>query len=170
MINNFPTKKLVASVVVALISVTVVSAQQVSTPIPLDKKITKGVLPNGLTYYIRPNAKPENKVELRLVVKAGSILENDNQQGLAHFVEHMNFNGLKHYPKNTLVDYLQKIGVQFGADLNANTGWDRTYYLLPIPTDRPGNIDSGFQIMADWADGALLTTDEINSERNVILE
>lgn len=139
-------------------------------PLPIDSTVTKGKLPNGLTYYIKPNAKPEQKVELRLVVKAGSILENDNQQGLAHFMEHMNFNGLKHYPKNELVNYLQKIGVQFGADLNAYTSWDRTFYMLPIPTDKPGNLENGFQIVADWAGGALLTTDEINDERHVILE
>lgn len=135
-----------------------------------DTAVTVGQLSNGLTYYIKPNAKPAQKVELRLVVKAGSILENPDQQGLAHFMEHMEFNGLKHYPKNELVDYLQKIGVRFGADLNANTGWDRTYFMLPIPTDNPANLEKGFQIVGDWAGGALITTDEVNEERHVILE
>lgn len=139
-------------------------------PLPMDSTVTKGQLSNGLTYYIKPNKKPEQKVELRLVVKAGSILENDNQQGLAHFMEHMNFNGLKHYPKNDLVNYLQKIGVQFGADLNAYTSWDRTYFYLPIPTDNPDNLKNAFQIVADWAGGALISTDEVNDERHVILE
>lgn len=138
--------------------------------IPVDTSVTKGVLPNGLTYYIRTNHKPKDKVELRLVVNAGSILENDNQQGLAHFMEHMEFNGLKHFPKNDLVHYLQSIGVQFGADLNANTGWDRTYYILPIPIDNPKNLTKGFEIVSDWAGGALLSTDEINDERHVIAE
>ncbi|QEC74002.1 insulinase family protein [Arachidicoccus ginsenosidivorans] len=135
-----------------------------------DSTVTVGKLSNGLTYYIKPNAKPAKKVELRLVLKAGSILENDHQQGLAHFMEHMEFNGLKHYPKNELVDYLQKIGVRFGADLNANTGWDRTYYMLPIPTDNPENLEKGFQILGDWASGALISSAEVNEERHVILE
>ncbi len=94
-----------------------------------------------MTYYIKHNAKPENKVELRLVINAGSILEDDDQQGLAHFMEHMNFNGLKHFPKNELVDYLQSIGVRFGADLNAYTSFDETVYMLPIPLDKPENLD-----------------------------
>lgn len=139
-------------------------------PLPIDPDVTIGKLDNGLTYYIRPNSKPADKVELRLVVNAGSILEDDNQQGLAHFIEHMNFNGLEHFPKHELVNYLQKIGVKFGADLNANTGWDRTLYILPIPTDNPDNLANGFQIIADWAQGALLTTEEINAERDVISE
>ena len=138
--------------------------------LPFDSTVVKGQLPNGLTYYIKPNAKPVQKVELRLVVAAGSILENDNQRGLAHFMEHMEFNGLKHFPKNTLVDFLQKIGVQFGADLNAYTTWDRTYYFLPVPTDKPDNLENAFQVLADWAGGALITTQDVNDERNVILE
>jgi len=138
--------------------------------LPFDSTVTKGQLSNGLTYYIKPNAKPAQKVELRLVVAAGSILENDNQRGLAHFMEHMEFNGLQHFPKNTLVDFLQKIGVQFGADLNAYTTWDRTYYFLPVPTDKPDNLDNAFQVLADWAGGALITTQDVNDERNVILE
>lgn len=139
-------------------------------PIKSDTSVTKGVLQNGLTYYIKSNGKPENKVELRLVVKAGSILENENQQGLAHFMEHMAFNGLKHFPRNELIDVLQKMGVRFGADLNANTSWDRTYYLLPIPTDNPENIKTGFQILQDWASGALISSNEVDDERKVILE
>ena len=138
--------------------------------LPFDSTVTKGQLSNGLTYYIKPNGKPEQKVELRLVEAVGSIMENDNQRGLAHFMEHMGFNGLQHFPKNTLVDFLQKIGVKFGADLNAYTGFDRTFYLLPVPTDKPGNLDSAFQVVADWAGGALITTDDVNDERHVILE
>lgn len=141
-----------------------------SQNLPIDSKVTKGTLPNGLTYYIRPNAKPENKVELRLVVKAGSLMENDNQQGLAHFMEHMNFNGLKRFPKNELVHYLQSIGVEFGADLNAFTSFDETQYILPIPTDNPENIVKGFEIVSDWAHGALITTEEVDAERNVVYE
>lgn len=149
-----------------------VSAQNVDidTPIPVDPEVTIGQLDNGLTYYIRPNSKPAEKVQLRLVVNAGSILENDDQQGLAHFMEHMNFNGLKHFPKHELIEYLQSIGVRFGADLNANTGFDRTYYILPIPTDKKGNLKNGFQIVADWAGGALITDEQVNAERKVVVE
>ncbi len=138
--------------------------------LPVDPKVKMGKLPNGLTYYIRPNSKPEKKVELRLIVDAGSILENDDQQGLAHFMEHMNFNGTKNYPKNKLVDFLQSIGVEFGADLNAETGFDHTVYILPIPTDKPGNLESGFQVIEDWAHNANLTEQDINEERGVVLE
>ena len=138
--------------------------------LPVDSNVKIGKLPNGLTYYIRKNAKPEKKVQLRLVVNAGSVLEEADQQGLAHFMEHMNFNGLKHFPKNELVSYLQSIGVKFGADLNAQTGFDETIYILPIPTDNQSKIDSGFTILEDWAGNALLDTAEINKERGVVLE
>jgi len=138
--------------------------------LPIDSKVKVGKLANGLTYYIRPNGKPEKKVELRLVVNAGSILETDEQQGLAHFMEHMNFNGTKNYPKNKLVDFLQTLGIEFGADLNAYTSFDETVYILPIPTDKPGNVESGFQVISDWAHNANLTTEDINSERGVVLE
>ena len=113
-------------------------AQDLKSAIPTDPDVVTGKLDNGLTYYIRTNKKPANKVELRLVVKAGSILENNDQQGLAHFMEHMNFNGTKNFQKNELVSYLQSIGVQFGADLNAYTSFDQTVYILPIPTDKIG--------------------------------
>lgn len=163
-------KKIFYTALLALTWGAVFAQSRLSAPLATDTSVTVGNLPNGLTYYIKPNAKPAQKVELRLVVKAGSILENDNQQGLAHFMEHMEFNGLKHYPRNELVDYLQKIGVRFGADLNANTGWDRTYFMLPIPTDNPENLEKGFQIVGDWAGGAQIATDEVNDERHVILE
>jgi len=147
-----------------------VSAQDLKAPLPIDFKIKVGELPNGLKYYIRPNAKPENKVELRLVVNAGSILEDEDQQGLAHFMEHMNFNGTKNYPKNELVSFLQSIGVEFGADLNAYTSFDETVYILPIPTDKPDNLEKGFQVIEDWAHQALLTDKDIDGERTVVLE
>lgn len=146
------------------------SAQDLSATLPADPNVLKGKLSNGLTYYVRSNKKPQNKVELRLVVKAGSILEDNDQQGLAHFMEHMNFNGLKHFEKNELVSYLQSIGVEFGADLNAYTSFDETVYILPIPTDKEGNLEKGFQIIEDWAHNALLTDKDINEERNVVLE
>ncbi len=145
-------------------------AQDLKAAIPTDSKVVKGKFANGLTYYIRPNAKPEKKVELRLVINAGSILEDNDQQGLAHFMEHMNFNGSKNFPKNELVSYLQSIGVEFGADLNAYTSFDETVYILPVPTDKAGNLDKGFQIIEDWAHNALLTNKDIDDERAVVLE
>ncbi|UOK42756.1 MULTISPECIES: M16 family metallopeptidase [Flavobacterium] len=141
-----------------------------SKTIPFDPEVKTGKLKNGLTYYIKKNAKPENKVDLRLVINAGSILEDDDQQGLAHFMEHMCFNGTKRFPKNQLVDYLQSIGVKFGQHLNAYTSFDETVYFLPIPTDSPEKLEKGFQILEDWAFNAVLTPEEINKERGVVLE
>jgi zinc protease len=129
-----------------------------------------GKLSNGLTYYIRKNTQPEKKLELRLAVNTGSVLEDNDQRGLAHFMEHMNFNGSKHFPKNELVDYLQKIGVQFGADLNAYTGFDETVYILPIPTEDPKIVEQGFTVLEDWAFNNLLDRSEIEKERGVVLE
>jgi zinc protease len=145
-------------------------AQDLKSKLPTDPDVMTGKLDNGLTYYIRNNHKPANKVELRLAVKAGSMQENDDQQGLAHFMEHMNFNGTKNFQKNDLVSYLQSIGVQFGADLNAYTSFDQTVYILPIPLDKADNLEKGFQIIEDWAHNALLTDKDIDEERGVVLE
>ncbi|TLV01072.1 M16 family metallopeptidase [Dyadobacter luticola] len=138
--------------------------------VPLDPDVKMGRLKNGLTYYIKKNTEPKNRAELRLAVKAGSVLETDAQQGLAHFMEHMNFNGTTNFPKNELVNFLQKTGVRFGADLNAYTGFDETVYMLPIPTDSAGLLDKGLQVLEDWAHGALLDPAEIEKERGVVLE
>ncbi len=138
--------------------------------LPIDSKVKIGKLSNGLTYYIRPNQKPEKKVELRLVVNAGSILEDNDQQGLAHFTEHMAFNGTTHFKKNELVNFLQSIGVDFGADLNAYTGFDETVYILPIPLSDPANFKKGLQVLQDWAGGLTFDNKQIDEERNVVLE
>ncbi len=138
--------------------------------IPLDEAVKTGRLANGFTYYIRKNSEPKNRVQLYLAVKTGSILETDKQQGLAHFMEHMSFNGTKNYPKNELISYLQKAGVRFGADLNAYTSFDETVYQLPIPSNDPEVLKNGLQIMRDWAQDALLEADEIDKERGIILE
>ncbi len=138
--------------------------------IPIDQSIRYGKLQNGLTYYIKKNTKPEKRMELRLVVKAGAINEDQDQNGVAHFVEHMLFNGTRHFPKNELVNYLEKIGVRFGADLNAYTSDDRTVYQLPIPTDKPQLIHNGLKIISEWASAATFKTEEIEKERGVILE
>ena len=124
---------------------------KLTDPLPVDPTVKVGKLANGLTYYIRRNAKPEKKIELRLAVNAGSVQENDNQLGLAHFMEHMGFNGSKNFPKNELVDFLQKTGVDFGADLNAYTSFDETVYILSLPTEDAGMVDKGFTVLEDWA-------------------
>ncbi|MFK8301416.1 M16 family metallopeptidase [Capnocytophaga stomatis] len=139
-------------------------------PLPFDNEVKVGTLPNGFQYFIRKNVEPKNRVTMYLALKVGSILETDAQHGLAHFMEHMNFNGLKHFPKNELVNYLQKAGVRFGADLNAYTGFDQTVYQLPIASDDPELLKNGLQVMRDWAQDALLTGEEIDKERGVILE
>ena len=137
---------------------------------PVDPKVKIGRLSNGLTYYIRHNGHREKRVELRLVVNAGSVLEDEDQRGLAHFMEHMNFNGTRRFPKNELVSYLQSIGVKFGADLNAYTGFDETVYILPVPSDKPELVEKGLEILEDWAHNALLDTAEIEKERGVVIE
>lgn len=138
--------------------------------IPLDPSVRTGTLSNGMKYYIKKNVKPEKKVEFRLAINAGSINEDEDQRGLAHFMEHMNFNGTKNFPENKLVDFLQSIGIKFGQHLNAYTSFDETVYMLPVPLDKPGNLDSGLKVMEDWAFNALLTDKEIEKERGVVLE
>src|SRR5882757_7751029 len=156
--------------VIVLINSWNISLQAQEKPLPLDPAVRTGKLPNGFTYYIRHNEEPKNRVTLYLANKVGSILENEDQRGLAHFMEHMSFNGTKHYPKNELVNYLQKSGVRFGADLNAYTGFNETVYQLPLPADDTSIIRNGLQIMRDWAGEATLETEEINKERGVVLE
>jgi zinc protease len=138
--------------------------------IPLNTAVTVGKLPNGFTYYIRKNSTPPGRVTMYLANKVGSILETDSQQGLAHFMEHMSFNGTTHFPKNQLIEYLQKSGVRFGADLNAYTSFDETVYQLPLPTDDPALLKNGLQILRDWAQEATLDSVEIEKERGVVLE
>lgn len=159
-----------------LIICLLVSAVMVSQPLkrtdnlPLDPKTRTGTLPNGVKYFIRHNAKPEKRAELRLAVNAGSIMENDNQQGLAHFVEHMAFNGTKNFKKNELVDYLEGIGTKFGPDLNAYTSFDETVYMLQIPTDKEDIFKKGFLILEDWAHNLAFDSVEIEKERGVVME
>lgn len=147
-----------------------VSISQAQTILPLDPAVRTGKLANGFTYYIRHNEEPKNRVIMYLVNKAGSILEDEDQRGLAHFMEHMSFNGTKHFPHNELVDYLQKAGIRFGADINAYTSFDETVYQLPIPSDKPELLKGGLEIMRDWAHEALLDPGEIDKERGVVLE
>lgn len=141
-----------------------------SAVVPVDPRITVGTLPNGLRYYLRANKQPQGRAELRLVVNAGSILEDDDQRGLAHFVEHMAFNGTRHFPKQQVVGFLQSTGMRFGAHINANTSFDQTVYQLQIPTDNPDVIDRSLLILEDWAHGVSFDAEEIDKERGVILE
>ena len=138
--------------------------------IALDPQVRTGTLDNGFTYYIRKNTEPEKRVTFYLAMKAGSILETEEERGLAHFLEHMAFNGTKHFPKNDLIAYLQDNGVRFGADLNAYTSFDETVFQLPIPSDDPEIIQNGMQILRDWAGDILLEADDIDAERGVIIE
>jgi zinc protease len=137
---------------------------------PMDKEIYHGVLPNGLTYYVRKNVFPKKRAVMYLVERVGSLQEDDNQQGLAHFVEHMAFKGTRTFPKNDLINYLQASGVKFGADVNAHTSYDQTYYNLLLPTDSMQVFNKGLDIMTDWAGYVTFDPAEINSERGVILE
>lgn len=137
---------------------------------PVDPKVTVGKLANGLTYYVRENAKPEKRAELRLVVNAGSILEDDDQRGLAHFAEHMAFNGTRNFAKQELVDYLESIGMRFGPDLNAYTSFDETVYMLKVPTDTAEVLEKAFQILEDWAQHVSFDHEEIDKERGVVVE
>lgn len=137
-------------------------------PLPLNKDVRFGKLENGLTYYIQHNEKPENRVELRLAVNAGSNQEDETQKGLAHFVEHMAFNGSKNFSKNELVNYLEGIGTKFGAHLNAYTSFDETVYQLQLPTDKKEILVKGLTVLEDWANGLSFDTTEINKERGVV--
>ena len=161
---------LVGFILLLFLAFTLQAQINLNAPIPTDPNVRIGKLPNGLTYYIRKNAKPEHKIELRLAVNTGSNLERDDQQGLAHFVEHMAFNGTINFQKNELVAYLQSIGVGFGSDLNAHTSFDETVYILPIPTERKELVDKGLLVLSDWASGVTFDADEINKERGIVLE
>jgi len=138
--------------------------------LPLDPAVREGRLPNGLRYFIRQNARPEKRVSMRLAVNAGAIQEEDDQRGLAHFIEHMAFNGTAHFKPGELVSFLESIGAQFGPHVNASTGFDETIYMLDVPTDRPGYVAKGLLALHDFAAGLSLLPEEIEKERGVVLE
>ena len=147
---------------------TVVSSSEES--LSFDPSVVRGTLANGMTYYVRRNVEPLNRAQLSLVVKAGSVHEEENQRGLAHFVEHMAFNGTERFEKHQIVDYLESIGSTFGADLNAYTSFDETVYWLEIPTDDPEILETAFQILSDWAYAISFDPEEVELERDVVLE
>jgi zinc protease len=141
-----------------------------SAPIPIDPAVLTGTLPNGLRYYIRRNSRPEKRVLLHLAVKAGSVDETDAQQGLAHFLEHMGFNGSKHFKPGELVATFESTGARLGPHVNAQTGFDDTIYMFQLPTDKPGIVEKGMQALADFAGGMTLDLKEIDKERGVVIE
>ncbi len=138
--------------------------------IPLSADVRTGKLANGLTYYIRENHEPGNRAELRLVVDVGSVLEDDSQLGLAHFLEHMAFNGTENFEKQALLDFTRSIGMRMGPEINASTSFDETTYMLQVPTRLPEYMTTAFQILEDWATGLSLDADEIERERGVVTE
>lgn len=138
--------------------------------IPTDPNVLKGIFDNGFTYYIKENKKPENRASLWLAVNAGAVLENDDQRGLAHFVEHMGFNGTKNFKKHELIDYLESIGMKFGPEINAYTSFDETVYFIQVPTDSAYYVETGFQILEDWAHNVSFEEEEIDRERGVVGE
>ncbi len=138
--------------------------------VPIDPEVIAGKLDNGLHYYIRKNTEPKNRAELRLVVNAGSILEDDKQLGLAHLVEHMAFQGTEHFEKQNILKFMQSIGMKFGSGINASTGHEKTVYKLQLPTENENNMTTAFQILSDWATGIKFDPEEIESERKVVIE
>lgn len=147
------------------------ASAQMDQPLPLDPAVRTGQLPNGMTYYIRHNETPKGQADFYIAQKVGSILEEDNQRGLAHFLEHMCFNGTENFPGNNLITWLESVGVKFGQNLNAYTSIDETVYNISnVPTAREAVVDSCLLILHDWADGLLLDPKEIDKERGVIHE
>jgi zinc protease len=148
----------------------IVYGQELKDSLPKDPNTITGILPNGMRYYIRKNTKPEHRAELRLAVNAGSTSENENQQGIAHFTEHMAFNGTESFKKSELVDYLESVGTKFGPHLNAYTSFDETVYMLQIPTDKEEILSKGLQILENWSHRLLFDSMEVQKERGVVVE
>ncbi len=147
-----------------------IAVRDLSATLPVDPQVTIGRFDNGLQYVIRTNKKPEKRAELRLVVNVGSILEDDDQLGLAHFVEHMAFNGTRNFPKQAIVTFMESIGMRFGPSVNAFTSFDETVYMLQVPTDTPSVLDRAMLVLEDWARAVTFDPTEIDKERGVILE
>lgn len=163
-------KRVLFFVAALLVGVSTVSAQGL-VPIPTDENLRVGKLDNGMTYYIRHNEKPKGQASFFILHDVGAIQENDDQQGLAHFLEHMAFNGTKNLPGKTMINYLEKVGVMFGYNLNAGTSWDYTEYkIMDVPVAREGTIDTALMILHDWSYFIALQPEEIDSERGVIME
>ena len=163
-------KKLTLTILAVLALSATMFAQQ-AMPVPFDPNVRRGKLENGLTYYIRHNEKPAQRANFYIAQKVGSVLEEENQRGLAHFLEHMAFNGLEHFPKKAMLDYMERNGVKFGTNVNAWTSFEQTVYMLNnVPTTNPGLVDSCMLVLHDWSSFISLEDDEIENERGVILE
>ena len=141
-----------------------------AAPLPFDPAVTVGTLSNGMRYYIRENHKPEKRAELRLVVNAGSVLEDEDQRGLAHMAEHMAFRGTKRFAGNQISSYLESVGMRYGPDINAFTSFDETVYMITIPTDTAAIVDKGFQILSEWAHNVAFEPTQVEKERPVVIE
>lgn len=154
-----------------LVTMSFVAMAQQNPPQPIDPNVKKGVLDNGLTYYIRHNKLPEERADFYIAQKVGSMQEDDNQAGLAHFLEHMAFNGTTNYPGKTMLEYLQENGIKFGTNINAYTSFDETvYYVSKVPTTNQNLVDSVLLVLYDWSSGIALEESELDSERGVIRE
>src|SRR5437867_3315141 len=171
--------RVAASLLALLVSLplVVLRAQPPASPafnlqdvIPFDKVVHTATLPNGLKYYVRQNGRPAKRLSLRLAVKAGSLNEADDQQGLAHLIEHMAFNGSTHFKPGELVSYFESIGARLGPHLNAYTSFDETVYMFDVPTDKPDVVDKALTAFADYAGGLTLSKEEIDKERGVVIE
>jgi zinc protease len=164
--------RLITILVIRVFAFTCISAQNqnLNDPIPPDPNIRIGKLDNGLSYYIKQNKKPEQRIELRLAINAGTISETDAEQGLAHFCEQMCLNGTNNFPSNKMVEMLEEMGVKFGEEVNASTSFDQTIYMLKVPADNVEWINRGFQVLEDWAHQVSLEEGEIDKERGVIIE
>ncbi len=149
---------------------TATSTSEAASDLPFDPDVRVGKLDNGLTYYIRANSEPPDRADLWLAINAGSVLEDDDQKGLAHFLEHMLFNGTENFPGQDLVNYLESIGMRFGPDVNAYTSFDETVYTLQVPTDDSEKLQKAFDVLADWSSRATISTEEVDAERGVIVE
>lgn len=147
-----------------------VVSERANAPLPFDPRVRKGTLRNGLTWYVEPNARPADRVDIRLVLKVGSVLETDDERGVAHYLEHLAFNGTEHFPGTTLFTWLQSLGMRVGADVNAFTGHDTTTFLLQVPTDVDGTVDTALAVVRDWMDGIVFDDEECVRERGVVLE
>ena len=164
-------KTFLVAAIVAFVMPAVAQENPMAQPLPIDAEVRYGVLDNGLTYYIRHNETPKNRAEFHIAQKVGSVLEEENQRGLAHFLEHMAFNGTGNFPGKNMLNYLEQNGIKFGVDINAYTGLDETVYRVSnVPTTNAGLMDSCLLILHDWACDILLQDAEIDSERGVIHE
>ena len=164
-------KPLIILVTLLLVSANILAQADLTKSAPMDPGIRTGKLNNGLTYFIRNNKEPEKRASFYIIQNVGSILENDDQNGLAHFLEHMAFNGTEHFPDKGIISSLEKHGVGFGSNINAYTGFDETVYnLSDVPVEAPGLVDSCLLILNDWSHYLTLSDKEIDLERGVITE